>query len=63
MSIFCHLFQVYTTENEWDCVSTCFFIDCANNILSFIEVIYKILRPGIINFFVVKQPCDNYLRI
>lgn len=39
-------FQVYTKENDWDCVSTCFFIDCANNILAFIEAIYKILRPG-----------------
>ncbi|XKL65982.1 hypothetical protein PGB90_009402 [Kerria lacca] len=38
--------EVYTKENEWDCVSTCFFIDCANNILSFIEAIYKILKPG-----------------
>ncbi|XP_065199557.1 carnosine N-methyltransferase-like [Planococcus citri] len=38
--------EVYTTENEWDCVSTCFFIDCANNILAFIEAIYKILKPG-----------------
>lgn len=38
--------QVYTKENQWHCISTCFFIDCANNILSFIEAIYKILKPG-----------------
>ncbi|KAK7601149.1 hypothetical protein V9T40_008590 [Parthenolecanium corni] len=38
--------EVYTKENQWHCVSTCFFIDCANNILSFIEAIYKILKPG-----------------
>lgn len=45
------LLQVYTKENEWDCVSTCFFIDCANNILQFIEAIYKILRPGNLMLF------------
>jgi carnosine N-methyltransferase len=33
-------------ENSWDCVCSCFFIDCANNIVDFLEVIYKILRPG-----------------
>ncbi len=30
----------------FDCVTTCFFIDCAHNICDFIELIYKILRPG-----------------
>ena len=29
-----------------DCVVTCFFIDCAHNILSFIQVIHKVLKPG-----------------
>ncbi|XP_059094125.1 carnosine N-methyltransferase-like [Tigriopus californicus] len=29
-----------------DCVATCFFLDCANNILDFIELIHKILKPG-----------------
>lgn len=38
--------EVYITENEWDCVATCFFIDCANNIYTFIEQIYHILKPG-----------------
>ncbi|KAL1132661.1 hypothetical protein AAG570_010613 [Ranatra chinensis] len=38
--------DVYTYANEWDCVATCFFIDCANNIMTFIEKIYKILKPG-----------------
>ncbi|XP_031635197.1 carnosine N-methyltransferase [Contarinia nasturtii] len=40
--------QVYNTSNYWDCVATCFFIDCANNIIEFVETIYKILRPGAI---------------
>jgi carnosine N-methyltransferase len=29
-----------------DCVVTCFFIDCAHNILEFIELIHRILKPG-----------------
>lgn len=41
--------QVYSgrdQEEEWDAVCTCFFIDCANNILEFIEIIFKVLRNG-----------------
>ncbi|XP_066247911.1 carnosine N-methyltransferase [Euwallacea similis] len=38
--------EVYTTKNEWDCVATCFFIDCAPNVVQFIETIYDILKPG-----------------
>lgn len=37
---------MYTEENHWDCIATCFFIDCANNVVQFIETIYKILKPG-----------------
>lgn len=40
------ILQVYTEDNHWDCVATCFFIDCANNVVQFIETIYKILKPG-----------------
>ena len=29
-----------------DCVVTSFFIDCAHNIVHFIELIYKIMKPG-----------------
>ena len=39
-------FQIYTEPEAWDCIATCFFIDCANNIVSFIETINKILKPG-----------------
>ena len=39
-------FKVYTEANTWDCIATCFFIDCANNIVSFIETIFKILKSG-----------------
>ncbi|KAG6447255.1 hypothetical protein O3G_MSEX004809 [Manduca sexta] len=38
--------RVYTESDEWWCVATCFFIDCAPNVIEFIERIYKILRPG-----------------
>jgi len=27
-------------------VTTCFFIDCAHNVVEFVETIHKILKPG-----------------
>lgn len=33
--------KVYRESNYWDCIATCFFIDCANNIVEFIENIFK----------------------
>ncbi|XP_068621803.1 carnosine N-methyltransferase [Battus philenor] len=38
--------KVYTEADEWHCVATCFFIDCAPNVIEFIERIYAILMPG-----------------
>lgn len=38
--------EVYTVENTWHCVATCFFIDCAPNVVEFIETIYGIIKPG-----------------
>lgn len=38
--------EVYKDPEEWDCVATCFFIDCAHNIVAFIETIFKILRKN-----------------
>ena len=38
--------EIYDEANQWDCIATCFFIDTANNIVSYIETIYKILKPG-----------------
>ncbi|XP_013784162.1 carnosine N-methyltransferase-like isoform X2 [Limulus polyphemus] len=38
--------QVYTEPGTWDCIVTCFFLDTANNIVSYIETIYHILRRG-----------------
>ncbi|XP_049882788.1 carnosine N-methyltransferase [Pectinophora gossypiella] len=38
--------KVYTEPEEWSCVATCFFIDCAPNVIEFIERIYSILQPG-----------------
>lgn len=40
--------QIYgnpSQEGQWDCVCCSFFIDCANNIVDFLEIIYKILKP------------------
>jgi carnosine N-methyltransferase len=33
-------------ENSWNSVVTCFFLDTANNILEYVDIIYKILKPG-----------------
>lgn len=38
--------EVYVNPDEWHCVATCFFIDCAPNVVEFIETIYRILKPG-----------------
>ena len=41
--------EVYGNEEYFssqDCVVTCFFIDCAHNIVEFIELIHKVLKPG-----------------
>lgn len=33
-------------ESCWDAVTTCFFIDTAPNVLNYLDIIYKILKPG-----------------
>ncbi|CAH0716970.1 unnamed protein product, partial [Brenthis ino] len=38
--------KVYTEYDEWHSIATCFFIDCAPNVIEFVERIYAILRPG-----------------
>jgi len=39
--------EIYSNQPEqWDAVVTCFFLDCSNNIIEFIETIKKILKPG-----------------
>ncbi|XP_022907248.1 carnosine N-methyltransferase [Onthophagus taurus] len=38
--------EVYTEPDVFDCVATCFFIDCASNIVEFLETIYTILKPN-----------------
>ncbi|CAH0552108.1 unnamed protein product [Brassicogethes aeneus] len=38
--------EVYMDSDEWHCVATCFFIDCAPNVVQFVERIYMILKPG-----------------
>lgn len=38
--------EVYTSPQEWDCIATCFFIDCAPNVVEYIETIHHILKPG-----------------
>ena len=38
--------EVYSEENSWDCVAMCFFLDTAHNVLTYIEKVYHILKPG-----------------
>lgn len=38
--------EIYTEEDSWDCVVTCYFIDTAHNVIAYIENISKILKPG-----------------
>lgn len=33
-------------SDSWDCVTTCFFIDTAHNVIEYVETIWKILKPG-----------------
>ncbi|KAH9580884.1 Carnosine N-methyltransferase [Schistosoma haematobium] len=32
--------------DTWDCIATVFFIDTAHNILSYLDTIWRILKPG-----------------
>lgn len=41
-----HSFLFFFLLDCWDCVVTCFFIDTAHNVISYIENIAKILKPG-----------------
>jgi len=38
--------EIYTQEDEWDCVASCFFLDTASNVVSLLQTIYRILKPG-----------------
>jgi len=41
--------EVYSTPeyvSSMDCVVTCFFMDCAKNILQFVQTIHKVLKQG-----------------
>ncbi|KAL9985874.1 hypothetical protein ACROYT_G008324 [Oculina patagonica] len=70
--------EVYTEEDAWDCVVTCYFIDTAHNVIAYIENISKILKPGgywinlgpllyhfsdMLNEWSVELPYDDIRRI
>ncbi|VDP57789.1 unnamed protein product [Schistosoma mattheei] len=38
--------KFFETSNTWDCIATVFFIDTAHNILSYLDTIWRILKPG-----------------
>ena len=38
--------EIYSDCNAWDCITTCFFIDAALNVIDYIDTIWRILNPG-----------------
>ena len=51
--------EVYgSTPNSWDCVITCFFIDTAPVVLTYVDVIHRILKPG--GFWINLGACPCY---
>ena len=36
----------YFSPDYWDSICTVYFLDTANNIVAYIEMIYNILKPG-----------------
>ncbi|KAK7481450.1 hypothetical protein BaRGS_00027301 [Batillaria attramentaria] len=38
--------EVYHSPGVWDCVSMVFFLDTAHNVVSYVETVWKILKPG-----------------
>lgn len=38
--------DIYKGDGSWDCIVTCFFIDTAKNVLTYLEKISRLLRPG-----------------
>ncbi|CAA7394118.1 unnamed protein product [Spirodela intermedia] len=43
---FVEVYSDVSQEGTWDAVVTCFFIDTAHNVVEYIEIISKILKPG-----------------
>lgn len=38
--------EIYTENEKWNNVVTCFFIDTAHNVIDYIDKIWEILKPG-----------------
>ena len=38
--------EIYKEPNSWQCITTSYFIDTANNVVDYIETIWNILTPG-----------------
>lgn len=43
---FLELYAAPGQAQQWDAVVTCFFIDTARNVIEYLELIYKCLRPN-----------------
>ena len=39
--------EVYGNHScQWDCIASCFFLDTARNVIEYLELMYKMLKPG-----------------
>jgi len=38
--------EIYSENESWNDIVTCFFLDTARNVIQYIEHIYKLLKPG-----------------
>jgi carnosine N-methyltransferase len=43
---FLEVYGAHKQKESWDCVVTCFFVDCANNIIAYLERIHYCLKNG-----------------
>lgn len=43
---FLNVYDEPANHGVWDVVVTCFFIDTANNVIDYLEAIYRLLKPG-----------------
>lgn len=43
---FVHVYGRGEQRGAWDAVVTCYFLDTAPNVVEYVELIHKLLRPG-----------------
>lgn len=48
-------------REAFDCVVTSFFIDTAHNVLEYLEVIFSVLKPGLLKTQKRISPFDRWI--